>query len=426
MITTILRIARINLRRDRVAQTMVFVLPIAFFSIFAMVFGRASMSSMSRIPVAVVDEDDSVMSRSLVEAMKADPSLRVRDSARVQGAREGTPPVVLTRKRAEAMVRAGDVPVAVILPPGWGKTFPSLGGGGMRAEVLADPSDPVAKSLIVGLLQRCAATVMRGGPGAAPGGAGGGGAGDGSAGGGSAGGGSGGAPGSSPSAVASLASDPSMPVPTRVVHVLGDRKQNGRMISFYAAGIAVMFLLFSCAAGGGSLLDEQDSGTLERVLGTEIGMTGLLAGKWIHLTLLGLMQITVMFLYGMLVFRLDLLHHLPGFAIMTVFTAAAAAAFGLVLATATRTRQQLMGLANIVILSMSAMGGSMFPRFLMSETMQKIGLVTFNAWALDGYVKVFWREAPLTELWPQLLVLFVLTAVFLTVARLFARKWENA
>ena len=54
---------------------------------------------------------------------------------------------------------------------------------------------------------------------------------------------------------------------------------------------------------------------------------------------------------------------------------------------------------------MSALGGSMFPRFLMSETMQKVGLLTFNAWALDGYLKVFWRNAPLWQLWPQVLVL---------------------
>ena len=47
----------------------------------------------------------------------------------------------------------------------------------------------------------------------------------------------------------------------------------------------------------------------------------------------------------------------------------------------------------------------MFPRFLMSETMQKIGLLTFNAWALDGYLKVFWRNAAVWELWPQVLVL---------------------
>jgi len=57
--------------------------------------------------------------------------------------------------------------------------------------------------------------------------------------------------------------------------------------------------------------------------------------------------------------------------------------------------------------------------------MQKMGLFTFNAWALDGYIKVFWRDAPLTALWPQLAVLTALTAVFLIVARLLARRWET-
>ena len=67
----------------------------------------------------------------------------------------------------------------------------------------------------------------------------------------------------------------------------------------------------------------------------------------------------------------------------------------------------------------------MFPRFLMTQTMQKIGLVTFNAWALDGYIAVFWREAPIVSLWLQLLVLSGLTAVFLSAARMFARRWES-
>jgi ABC-2 type transport system permease protein len=68
----------------------------------------------------------------------------------------------------------------------------------------------------------------------------------------------------------------------------------------------------------------------------------------------------------------------------------------------------------------------MFPRFLMSETMQRLGLLTFNGWALDAYLKVFWREAPLLELWPQLAVLSLLAAVFLALARVLARRWETS
>ena len=198
------------------------------------------------------------------------------------------------------------------------------------------------------------------------------------------------------------------------------------LISFYAAGIGVMFLLFSMSGASGALLDEVDSGTLDRVLSTRVGMSGLLAGKWLFLTLMGVGQLTLMFLWGRLAFGLDLFHHVPGFIVMTAFTAAAAASFGLVLATAARTRAQLSGMATIIILIMSSVGGSMFPRFLMSDTMQKMGLVTFNAWALDGYLKVFWRNAPLQALWPQLLVLAALTAVFLGIARTLARRWEAA
>jgi ABC-2 type transport system permease protein len=162
------------------------------------------------------------------------------------------------------------------------------------------------------------------------------------------------------------------------------------------------------------------------VLSTRVGMSGLLTGKWLFISLLGMLQLTVMFLWGRLAFGLDLFHHLPGFVVMTAFTAAAAAGFGLMLATLARTRAQLSGMSTIVILTMSSLGGSMFPRFLMSETMQKLGLLTFNAWALDGYLKVFWRDAAIWQLWPQVLVLAVLTAVFLGLARTFARRWETA
>ena len=214
-------------------------------------------------------------------------------------------------------------------------------------------------------------------------------------------------------------------VQVKTTNLLGERREGG-MVSFYAAGIAIMFLLFSCVAGSGVLLEEIESGTLDRVLTSNVGMTGLLAGKWLYLLLLGMLQITVKFLWGMLAFRLDLLRHLPGFVVMTVVTAAVASAFGLVLATACRTRAQLSGIATILILCLSAVGGSMFPRFLMSDTMQRLGLVAFNAWALDGYVKVFWRDARLLDLAPQVGVLLAFTGVFLVVARLLARRWESA
>jgi ABC-2 type transport system permease protein len=220
--------------------------------------------------------------------------------------------------------------------------------------------------------------------------------------------------------------DGQMGLPIETVNVLQPEGGDTSMVSFYAAGIGVMFLLFSASGAGGSLLEEEESGTLDRLIGSRAGMSGVLAGKWTFLVLMGITQLTVMFTWGSLVFGLPLWSHLPGFFIITTATAAAAAGFGLVLATISRSRAQLSGLSTIVILAMSAVGGSMFPRFLMNDTMQQIGLVTFNAWALDGYLKVFWYQAPLWSLWPQVVVLLSLAAVFFAVARRLARRWETS
>lgn len=427
MIRTLLRVGYLNLRRDPIALSLKFLLPIVFFSIFASVFGRQGGGLTNPIRVAVVDEDRSDFSRRLLAALRQEKGLSVRGP-------EGTGGPLFDRAGAEQAVRRGDVPIAVVMPPGLGESFASAGFAGqgtVSITLLSDVSDPVAPQVVLGLLQRAAMTAapdllvagglrqfeQQGGPMTdrqrqamdawlprlrAQADAGG-------------------------NAGATGSSGTGMLIQAEVVDVMRARGSRGSLISFYAAGIGVMFLLFSSVAdAGGALLDEAEAGTLERLLSTNMGLTRLLAGKWLFLVLGGIAQLTVMFLWGRLAFGLPLFSHLPGFAVMTVATAAAASALGLVLATLARSREQLSGFSTILVLTMSALGGSMFPRFLMSEGMQKIGLVTFNAWALDGYLKVFWRDAPLVDLWPQVLVLAGLTVVFLGGARMLARRWEAA
>jgi ABC-2 type transport system permease protein len=66
----------------------------------------------------------------------------------------------------------------------------------------------------------------------------------------------------------------------------------------------------------------------------------------------------------------------------------------------------------------------MFPRFLMPEGLLKVSLIAFNSWALEGFLDVFWRQAPLAALLPEVAVLLAWTAVFFLAARRVARKWE--
>ncbi len=194
-------------------------------------------------------------------------------------------------------------------------------------------------------------------------------------------------------------------------------------VALAAAGIAVMFLLFSANGAGASLLEEREAGTLARLLSSRLTLTQLLAGKWVYISLLGGTQLCVMFVWGALIFRLDLLGHLPGFLAMTVTTSAACASFALFLASACKSRQQLHGVSIILVLTMSAVGGSMVPRYIMSDSMRAIGKLTFNGWALDGFQKVFWYDLPLTALRSEISVLLGIAILLGAASRWMARRW---
>ena len=425
MISAIIRTAMVSLRRDRGALALSFILPVVFFSIFAVIFGgRGEVTP--KVKVLVVDEDHTRASQQLVKGLQLEGSLVVKTRPEpVKGVEQPE----YTATTGEAAVKAGAAPVAIVIPHGFGENPISFGpanAGRPTIQLLEDTSDMIAPQVVSGMLQKVAMTAM---------------------------------PdvmaeqgsryfdqyagGLTPEqreridtglrnlrereangTVSNSSSNGSggiIAVTSRAV--VGEHKNN-RMISFYAAAIGVMFLLFTASGAAGALLDEAESGTLDRVLSSHVTMTTLMLGKLVYNSMLAFLQLVVMFLWGWAVFKLDFWSHIPGFVIMGVCTAFAVAAFGLLLASVCRTRAQLGALSTLVILIMSSIGGSMFPRFLMPDAMQKAGLLTINAWAIDGFTKIFWRDEPITNLWPQVLFLLAVGTALFLIARRLARRWE--
>jgi ABC-2 type transport system permease protein len=400
MIRTVVRVGLLRMWHGRVALLLDFAVPIAFFTIFAFIFGgQVGLGKSPRVDVALVDEDGTDLSRKLLEALSEQETLRVYSPGGGEG---GSAPFSSVGPARERVLQGG-LPLAVVVPRGWATAFLGSGEDAVGVQVLTDSSDPVATQVVSALIRQAAGQIRAEqarqqiqsalGPSAAP-------------------------------FAASAAARFTRPANVEVVEVLAAGKASP-VVSMYAAGIAVMFLLFGAVGGAGSLLEEEESQTLERLMCSTLGMTRLLAGKWLLLTIVGVAQVTVMFVWAQLAFGVDLVGHLAGFAVMTAVTAGAASSLALALAAACRTRAQLNAVAIILILTMSALGGSMVPRYVMSGTMREIGRLTFNAWALDGYTKVFWRGLPLRALLPELAVLVAAAVALLLLARLLARRWES-
>jgi len=401
MIWTVVRVGLLRMWHGRTEILLTFVVPIAFFTIFAFIFDeQIGLGKSPRVNLALVDEDDTELSREFVSALAEWETLRIYAPA---GHAEGLF-VFTSTEPAKKLVLAGTLPLAVVIPEGWTASLTNPGKGAVSLLLLADSSDPVATQVVTALLRQTSGQIM------------------------------GERARQQIRSFLSLSPDQfaespvslfAAPVAVDVVDLFAADKSNP-VVSMYAAGIAVMFLLFGAVGNSGTLLEEEENQTLERLMCSELSMVQLLAGKWLLMTIVGIVQVTIMFAWAQLAFGVDLLGHLSGFAVMTVVTAGAASSFALTLAALCTNRAQLNAVAVILILSMSALGGSMVPRYVMSETMQQIGKITFNAWALDGYIKVFWRDLPLGELAPELTVLTATAIVLFGAARHLARRWESS
>src|SRR6185436_14027950 len=114
MITSVARTSWLNLRRDRAAMILSFVVPLVFFSIFAGIFG-GQRDSTSKVHVAVADEDRSPESQKLIDALARESSLDVR-----RGPDPKQPAIRFDAKSVEEYVRKGSAPAAIVIPKGYG------------------------------------------------------------------------------------------------------------------------------------------------------------------------------------------------------------------------------------------------------------------------------------------------------------------
>lgn len=367
--------------QSKASLATMFAMPAALILIFGLLAGGGGQSSTPKgavYPLAVVDEDQSLPSSLLLERLGQEENLALT-----------TP----TRDQLEKLIADQRVAAALIIPAGFGEAIAA--GQGTDLELMTHRGGNLGQGIspVVGRILRqintdyrlalqlagsTDATAIRAGL----------------------------------DRVASERENRETAI--QVQPLTRDVERSGTSAMSHATlGYTVMAVMMSILMMAGVILYERQKGTWGRLLTAPTDRGSILLGYLLAFFSTGLFQFVLLVLGTRLIFGVEWGPWLPLLAVGSA-TVLAAVGLGLFLASLVKSYEQQQTVGVILVIATSMLGGLFWPLDLMSTTMQRIGHLTPQAWAMMGLTEVALRGANWANLaWP-LTVLLGLGLLFST------------
>ena len=351
------------LSRDKRALVLLLILPLMFISIVGMSTGQLLTrdDQSERFKIVVVDENNSETSRDLVAELAAKPEVLITSVPTKQAARD-----VLRSGDASLILAIGsqfetlvdDIRISDIFNSKEGSPTAGLAALDLSVETKANSAgvgrllEAVVRSQVIGFIAPIAARknpVTR-------------------------------------AWVRSRDADEDVESPAAVpVSAVTSAPRQNAVYLWVVPGFTVMFAFFVISIMARSFIIERDQGTLRRLMMAPIGTVPVLLGKTIPFYLTSVLQCSLLFLCGRLLFGMPWgsqpLYLIP----VILCTSAAATSLGLLLSTLVHTDQQVSSYGTTLILMFSSISGCFFPREFFPKMMRHISLFTPHAWSLKAF-----------------------------------------
>ena len=363
-LAAIARKEAVQLRRDRRSMTLAFVLPL-FLLLF---FGYAITWDVDDIPLAVLDQDRTQRSRLLVDALRASGWFRIAERL---GAYD----------RVDPRLDGGDVRGVLIIPPGFQRDL----AAGRRAQVqlLLDGADAntatIAMNYADAIVARFSADVVLDGARAAP--------------------------------IADAE--------TRVWY-------NPTLESRYMivpALIAVIMSIIAAMLTALTIAREWERGTMEQLASTPVHRLEVVLGKLAPYIAIGLFDVAVASLAGVLLFGVPFRGNLLLLAALTLLFLIGALGLGIFISAALRSQVLAMQVALVVTyLPALLLSGFLFDIASMPAVLQAVTYAVPARYFVAVTRGVFLKGVGLDALWLQAVSMLVFATTGLGLAAVAFRK----
>jgi len=387
----VLSVARKEIRQlMRDALTMGFVVGVP--AVQLLLFGYAINQDVRQVKTAVVDHSRSFISRQLTDQLEATQTFRI--TARPTGDEE-----------ARDMLKRGEVQTVVIVPPDYTRSY--YRGRGAEISILVDAGDPVlaraVRASANGLMdthnRRLQRFDMESGESALR----------------------------VPRHRTSFTTEPDLVrqafLRFEVINLYNPELRTPVFVVPALLGVILTTTMILMTAL--SIVRERERGSFEFLIATPVSRLELMAGKIIPYIGIGLIQIVIVVVTGLFLFRVPVAGSLIDLGIVSIFFIAANLTLGLVISSVTATQYQATQLSFFFFLPSVLLSGFMFPFQSMPQPAQWLGETLPLTHFIRAARGILLRGTTLMEHLGEIgaMLLFTLIAFGLA-ARLFKKRLD--
>jgi len=384
--------------RDSSSFIMLLAMPLLLILVLGMVFQPLWTSTPFTIDIAVFDEDGGEFSKILLEEVFG--SEQLKDMVKIK--------YVESEEEIINEVNKGKIAAGVIIGEEFSQAI--LTGEDARIKILADPEQPIKAGVVKNIVEAFTLEVLK----------------------------------------RSIILGTSMGIlvaenlinPAEIQQLIPvwlseienmeelirmDKKTEKRMdknplaIEYYAVGIAVMYLLFATNAGAETIFQERRNKTLERIKVAPVSEREILGGKLFGIFLIALLQFIMIVFFTRIFYRVNWGDSLLGIIIMILSSVLAFSGLSTLLASLTKSEEQIGSIGPALAMIFGFLGGSMWPVFEFPDWLNIISKFTPNRWAIDGFSKLMYQGGGVISILPEVSVLLLMALIFFSLGVLRSR-----
>ncbi|TMU87518.1 ABC transporter permease [Bacillus sp. BHET2] len=171
-------------------------------------------------------------------------------------------------------------------------------------------------------------------------------------------------------------------------------------------GYTIMFAFYIMISMVIGFVKDRDRGMVARIASTPLPIQGYFIGKWIPFMLIVLIQIAVLFSFGVVVYDLPLGDPIS-LVMLSLSLAFIVTGWGMALAVLVKTENMGIAMTQIIALGGAMLGGLWLPVELMPDFMQTVSKFLPQYWAIEGYKEIILENGTTGDVWFNIIILLV-------------------